>query len=408
VDTLPGRWRRVTTFVARFDPSSDWPTDVTVAVQVNAALTTWDGISIPATAVEENARQYTTPQVHIYLDTVSSAQANALTDNAWTPGIPQECPPDAIIELSFSQSVDLAMLTSAFVLATSTEGAAAVDSGGYMVAACTGRWRPDDTCVAIEITAELAVDTEYTLTLPEGTNYNPLCGSTQKDSSFSVSGLKSFAFPFTQTEISEKSYENIRPGATRLDMWLRHGLAADVTLDKLFAAMTITPAVDVRLVRPRLGTVRFEPVSDNSGFQPSTQYRVEVAADATITDGFGLPLKGSFTVFETNAETSFFKEATASLMTFPSTDTPNNWYAVAKGPGHCHANWNSDATQKCKGKKATDAFHIGAAGVRSADIPKLLAALNSWCYCFSRRVARSSLVLIVGLCCARSSGRLLD
>lgn len=101
---MDGRWRWVTTFVARFDPAADWPTDVTVNVQLNSGLTTWDGSALAAAAVA--TRAFVTPQITSSVRTVRSAQAAALTGDAWTAGYsdPREVPPDGIIELGFSAS----------------------------------------------------------------------------------------------------------------------------------------------------------------------------------------------------------------------------------------------------------------------------------------------------------------
>lgn len=41
--STPGRLRWVTTSMARFDPSVDWPTDLSCNFQWNTKLRSWDG-----------------------------------------------------------------------------------------------------------------------------------------------------------------------------------------------------------------------------------------------------------------------------------------------------------------------------------------------------------------------------
>jgi hypothetical protein len=65
--------------------------------------------------------------------------------------------------------------------------------------------------------------------------------------------LKSFAFPFQQEEIPSQKYGHFEPGASRYDLWLRHGLHQSVTLEQLQDAITINPTVDVKLVYGVLG-----------------------------------------------------------------------------------------------------------------------------------------------------------
>lgn len=155
--SMDGRWRWVTTFVARFDPAADWPTDVTVNVQLNSGLTTWDGSALAAAAVA--TRAFVTPQISSSLRTVRSAQAAALTGDAWTAGYsdPREVPPDGIIELGFSRPVDPALVGAALRLELapqpppSPSGVAPpppppVAADALVVAACTHASRPPGAC----------------------------------------------------------------------------------------------------------------------------------------------------------------------------------------------------------------------------------------------------------------------
>lgn len=113
--------------------------------------------------------------------------------------------------------------------------------------------------MTVEITADLAVDTEYRLVLPAGSTYHSRCGATQQENAYAISGLRPFRFPFRQAVIPATTWGRFEPRASRYDLWLRHGLDPSVALPDLQAAITITPAVDVTLARQSLAVVRMEP-----------------------------------------------------------------------------------------------------------------------------------------------------
>ena len=320
---------------------------------LNADLSTWDGATLaPATAQEYAALEFTTPQISMHVRNVHSTQASALTGDTWTAGYsdPREVPPDGIVELSFSRPVDPALLQMALRIELASVGSSAsppppVAADALVVAACTDGWRPDDACVTVDITADLAVGTEYRLVLPAGSAYHALCGSTQQERALTISGLLPFHFSFRQTAIPDQEWGRFEPRSSRYDLWLRHGLDSTTTLEQLQATITISPPVDVRLVRHSLGVVRMEPASDGDGFQPGIQYSITVTASSDILDGFGLPLQSSSSVFDTAEPTDFFIQAGSwgsSAAVFPNYDPlTTSWDAVAKGSSHCHASWTT-------------------------------------------------------------------
>ena len=407
--SMEGRWRWVTTFVARFDPVDDWPTDVTVSVVLNTGLTTWDGVPLAAATAQEYVDlQFETPQVTMGVRTVRSAQAAVLTGDAWTAGYsdPREVPPDGVVELGFSRAVDPALVQAALRielaadLASGSSPPPPIATDALVVATCSSAWRLDPSCVTVDITAELAVDTEYRLVLPAGSQYHTLCGSTQQEHALTISGLRPFRFPFRQAAIPEQEWSRFEPRASRYDLWLPHGLDSSTTLEQLQSAIDVSPAVDVRMVRHSLSVIRMEPASDGSGFQPDVRYTITVAASSDILDGFGLPLESSSSIFETAEPTGMFFEAgswDSSAAVFPSHDPlTTSWDAVAKGNSHCHASW-ATKQEGCRGVSATDAYHIGGVNIGSiANVPSLLAALSNSESTFLSETATAHVDLTVG------------
>ena len=209
------RW--VTTFSARFDPTDEWPTDLAFDVQINANLASFDGAALVA---DENTapKHFTTAPVNVYMSGVTSEQAAALTDGTWVSAITdsqggsssaEEMPPDGVLTLRFSHPVDPAMVGTSLQLRDANGNA---QRGASLAAsACESRWS-GDSCVAVTVRGALALDTRYQVVLPAGSRYHPLCGQTAADTSFSISGLVPFRFPFRQgLQIPENQYQQTRP-----------------------------------------------------------------------------------------------------------------------------------------------------------------------------------------------------
>jgi hypothetical protein len=383
---FPGKWRWVTTFVARFDPDSDWPTDVTVTARLNADLRTWDGAALQSEDLAD-VKTYTTPPLSLYSNSISSAQATALTGGQWSPnifpsakGLPnQEMPPDGVMTLSFSRSVVPALLQKHLQL---TDAAGTVVGDALTVSDCAtaGRWRNNNKCASVTLNTnvKLEVDTEYRLVMPAGSSYNAQCGATQKALSKSFMGLRSFKFPFRQEQVP--TYGGLKPATSRYDLWLIHGLDAKVGLEQIKAAITITPAVEINLVRKSLGVLRFEPSSDLSGFKPETTYTITVTGTDAVKDGFGQSLQTHSTKFITAPETTFFHDALDGVsrgtpLVFPTSDPlAADFYAMARGNSYCYSNDYQVRKSGCPGVAAKDAAHIGGANVGTLDQVKLMLA----------------------------------
>ena len=197
-------------------------------------------------------------------------------------------------------------------------------------------------------------------------------------------GLKPFTFPFTQASLPTQKYRALTPAAARWDMWLRHGLDESVTMAALEAAITIKPAVDVVFVRKTKGALRLAPRSDGSGFKPEVTYTVTVKADASIKDGWGLPLQASISITTTAPASNYFVEAGSQYspkqVVFPANDPlTSTWDAKVRGNSHCYTDSQTKRESGCTGAKSAVAHRITASNIGSVeDIPKVIAAINGY------------------------------
>eukprot|EP01050_Picozoa_sp_SAG11_P010853 SAG11_NODE_1111_length_5823_cov_2.384172_3_plen_308_part_00 len=220
---VPGRLRWVTTFSARFDPSVDWPTDLEFDLTINAALSAFDGTPLSNAEAMPLVRHFTTPHVSAWLGSITSATAAALTDNTWLPDIidgelsgAKEMPPDGIMTIGFSHEVDRALLAAEGLSLRDQAGAELAGRGAprLVVLPCARSW--DEKCVSVRVEGGLALGTAYSVVVPAGTRYHPLCGATQAETSFHIAGLLQFQLPFVQgLEIPSNQYSQSRPSYRR-------------------------------------------------------------------------------------------------------------------------------------------------------------------------------------------------
>lgn len=97
---VPGRLRWVTTNIARFDPSVDWPPDLACTFAWNRGLRAYDGATLQLGADVPPSTRLQTQPLRMAVDRVDSAAAVAATGGQWSafiggPGdqLP-EVPPD--------------------------------------------------------------------------------------------------------------------------------------------------------------------------------------------------------------------------------------------------------------------------------------------------------------------------
>ncbi|KAJ9521696.1 hypothetical protein QJQ45_015384, partial [Haematococcus lacustris] len=116
----PGRFRWVTTTIARWDPDQDWPSDLDCTLLLNTSLTTYDGVPLNLTVGRQ--RKLVTRPISFSITTVISDIMSNLTEGLWQSqqGMPDdilpEVPPDAKILLSFTSPVNLTLLASSLQL----------------------------------------------------------------------------------------------------------------------------------------------------------------------------------------------------------------------------------------------------------------------------------------------------
>ena len=107
---VDGKFRWVSTTVARFDPSASWPPELDLTLALNSDLASYTGVALSSSSTQSWTFQ--TPSLSMRVSRVTSATAAALTNNKWSssfqplaPGA-HEVPPDGEIVLSFGAPVD--------------------------------------------------------------------------------------------------------------------------------------------------------------------------------------------------------------------------------------------------------------------------------------------------------------
>lgn len=246
---LQGRWRWVTTFVARFDMDNDWPTDLKLTLQMNKRLTTFDKIVLTL-GPEYDQMAYTTPALSMISTNVYSALASEATGNRWneqTDGV-YELPPDAEIVVKFNYAVDATFIANSVKLASTSKGQA---DATVKVSACPSTSTPSivaygaspaladprgDTytqCVRL-VPSGVKAGQGYLLKFPVGMRYNNRgSGLLSTEISVPCSGLKPFVFTFfTYNKFS----------SPRLDIYSNHGFSNSTTETDLLGAFTIRDA----------------------------------------------------------------------------------------------------------------------------------------------------------------------
>jgi hypothetical protein len=309
---VPGKLRWVTTSIARFDPTNEWPSDLIFGVSVKN-ITTFDGSALTTSATVS----YTTQPVAMRVRGVTSARAAALTDNQWsaqrgfwqgtdaTSANDVEVPPDGVVTIDFLQGsycdpdiysyynryscrdgkIDAQLVANALVF-RKVGSSASIDVRSTVKACKYG----GDHCISFMPPA-LESGAEYQLVLPKGSVYSPVAGVTQKDFVLRLFGLFPFELPFLQPrDLSSLA-------SRRWSLYLRHGLANDTVCDALscpaiasslsLTDSTTNEVLPFQLKRVRAGELElYAPTASQSKI-----YQLRVTANAAIFDGFGLSLR---------------------------------------------------------------------------------------------------------------------
>ena len=311
---VDGRLRWVTTSVARFDPSSDWPPELSLTLALNPGLRSVDGRRISASA--QRTWSFTTPHLDMSAGRVRSATAIALTNGTWSASLHPlapgalEFPPGAELELSFDADVQLELLASALRLRRTGAGPLPA-STRVILSPC--RYATSRCALAtLPASSQLEIGALYEIVLPRRSRFHERAGLTAEEHAVSISGLVPFAFPFRQ------SSSTFRSRYRRLRLWARHGLAPGVSLSNLQAQMRLTSAIDGSPVRMSLRRRSAAVIEIDAPLEPRLQYSLRVTASDTVRDGFGLPLLSGEFAFSTSPLDSIF------LLPAPNGRAPSN------------------------------------------------------------------------------------
>eukprot|EP00899_Mesostigma_viride_P016305 jgi/Mesvir1/24676/Mv21969-RA.2 len=359
---VKGRFRWVTTYIARFDPEGAWMPDVDTTLVWNHGLTTWDGVSILDRDVPPNVH-ITTPSLTMWAGNVESPTTSNLTDNLWnsytatkTAGVP-EFPPDGRMEIYFSGVVSVAAIKQA-IKVVNPSGAVV---GTLDVNPCAAQQFSDPAreaavkaaglspCVVVSfLTGAPGVDQQVTIQLPAGTDYNPGSGAgrLRSTTSIPVSGLRPFVFPF------RTFYGNDGPSYRNYDLWLRHGLEnPSAALDNLAALISVVETKTNAPLAFTLESVHKGKLRVNAPFFPGREYRLTVSAATParpVKDGFGLSLQGSTVTFTPIPTPTYFTTPPGFVL-FEAGTTPVSWPVFAKGDALTVSGSRNDVPISIKG-----------------------------------------------------------
>ncbi|GLI68405.1 hypothetical protein VaNZ11_012792 [Volvox africanus] len=336
---VPGRFRWVTTSIARFDPDVDWPTDLDCTLNWVTTLTAYDGASLELGDIPPS-RRLVSKSLTMRLTGMVSELAYNLTDGLWdgTLGLPSdvlpEVPPDGRLVLDFNYPVNLALLRRGLKFTGNRSSkcvVVAVDVAPCQRSPILPRWKPssssssspvvghwasndpDDvnaTCVEVRPMGRLEANTRYTLQLTRGSHYNSMAGPLGATLSVTCGGLRPFHVPWSpRTRESRLIYR-------RIDLWLPHGLSSETTTEALAARITLcrennengvdrSGASDIgnctagaELLPYNLSMVsRGRARLSVPSLKPGSSYRAVVRTDGNVKDGFGQGLQASSTDF---------------------------------------------------------------------------------------------------------------
>ena len=307
---VPGKYRWVTTYMARFDSDIDWPLDLDFSLVINPHLKSFDGLALVHDSNVTTTR-YKTRGLSAYIVSVSSPQATAVTGGLWDAftglDVP-EVPPDGIIRIAFSSPVDLTYLRRVLT-----------EFGLQSCSATNTHNETSSSCVDVN-PGPLALHTRYVFHLPNGTLYHPLSDPLQTSIRLSFSSLVPFTLPFRSYSLTETTVRY-----RRFDLWIRHGGFTPTKIQQLRACLTLSsssPPLDFTLAPLPNSTASFRLSAE---FSPEQTYTLVVAECPHVVDGFQLPLRAHNYSFTTAPLPSFFVEGYGSAVFENLEPRPLNW-----------------------------------------------------------------------------------
>lgn len=244
-----GHFQWVSTSIARFIPSADWPPDLCFTLVINSKISTYDSITLRGVP---DSQSYETSGLAMRVTEVLSKMSLAVTGGRWdslhcdekcaVTGSRRcevscafhECPKDGIVLLQFSHPVVPSRVLSTLIL---DNGASLQDWVGSCSNALQEEQVKDNAaetpvrCVAVKPRDLRSDGSLHELTLPEFSRVTPLgISSTQRALTQRLSGVVPFKFHFKQkvipnvaTASGSQSYQ-FRPRYRRYKLHLIHGL----------------------------------------------------------------------------------------------------------------------------------------------------------------------------------------
>ncbi|GFH16881.1 EGF-like domain-containing protein, partial [Haematococcus lacustris] len=332
----PGRFRWVTTTIARWDPDQEWPSDLDCTLLLNTSLTTYDGVPLNLTVGRQ--RKLVTRPISFSISTVISDIMSNLTEGLWQSqqGMPDdilpEVPPDAKTLLSFTSPVNLTLLASSLQLRKLNSSTAEAMQLSVNPCSSVARLPPMPllsssriagpqpvekeqsgltTCAEVVVGAPgLANNTKYLLLLPAGSRYNTYSAPTRRDLNVSLGGLRPFRVPLRQDfRTSNSSRFGSEVKYRRLNAWLPHGLANTTTPEQLLASMSVCEVVDVT------------PSSTSTCHTPASSAEFTTMELPTYTQG---------------------PTAESKVLVFEPASFPSSWPYLVQGESYRAESWSLD------------------------------------------------------------------
>eukprot|EP01065_Artemidia_motanka_P040741 TRINITY_DN5158_c1_g2_i1.p1 TRINITY_DN5158_c1_g2~~TRINITY_DN5158_c1_g2_i1.p1 ORF type:complete len:2080 (+),score=602.26 TRINITY_DN5158_c1_g2_i1:60-6242(+) len=322
---VPGRLWWVTTAILRFDPSEDWPNDISCTVGPNPALRAFDGTRFVKSSAEPSGIR--TAALALYSVDVRSAMAANATDGAWRSRLrydeSPECPPDAVVTLYFSHPVDASMLRDAMCC---------VSAGGGQCHPVTVRpMKWSNLSVEVELQQPLATNGEYALRVPQGTKVSRYAGRTKAVVSQPLHGIYPFSFAWTTGDRSVRS--------PNLLLFARHGLD-NLPGDVLKKGVRMSPEPgSFEVIRSSATQLRLAPALPVSGV-----FNIDTVADA-FADRFGMELEAGTSPGFTPAQPTPFAAVPDTYQSLSATAAVT---AIARGA----TSWNHSSVYRtsCSGR----------------------------------------------------------
>ncbi|GMH43110.1 hypothetical protein BSKO_11032 [Bryopsis sp. KO-2023] len=330
-----GRFRWVTTSIARWDPTTSWPPDLDTELIWNKELKTFSGIPLQLNVPSKI--KITSPPLQVTILGVGSLEALDLADGHWDAqkglgdDLLPEVPPDGSIIIRFSYPVELAKIQSALKVYTFNDEKGKDRSEKNIrpvIKRCVSlnTTLHDDEgvplsrdCAIIQLEGKrLKMGVRYALVLPAGTRYNEKAGPLSEEVFVDFYGLRKFKIPFLWNMRVKKKKSKVPEqdralfvNGRNVTMWVPHGLSKDTKLEDLKKAITLEWFPWKYMFQKKfpmdfnLSLIDKGTLSLSADFQPAETYKIFVKASDKVRDGYGLPLESSEVKFPTTKLSSF-------------------------------------------------------------------------------------------------------